>query len=85
MNQQLNFIPENPSELAEELKEREGLFWLFMVYFPKDEYYPPDATQAQRQSAEKAGRKPIPEHQWDKAVRNAARVAEIRETLKWIG
>ena len=85
MNQQLNFIPENPSELEKKLKEREGLFWLFMVYFPKDEYYPPDATEAQRQRAEKSGRQPIPQHQWDKAVKNAERIAEIRETLKWIG
>ena len=85
MNAQLHLFPLNRAELEKELKERENSFWLFMVYFPKDQYYRPDATQAQREKAEKAGRKPIPQHHWDKALKNAERISEIRETLEFIG
>lgn len=85
MQTQLDLFPLNRAELEKELKDREGLFWLFMVYFPKDQYYRPDVTQAQREKAEKAGRVPIPEHHWEKAVKNAQRIEELRNTLQWIG
>lgn len=83
--QQLDLFPLNRGELEKELKDREGLFWLFMVYFPKDAYYRPDATRAQREKAIRAGRKPIPEHHWNKAIRNAERIEELREVLTLIG
>ena len=85
MNAQLDLFPLNHAELKKELKDREGLFWLFMVYFPKDQYYPPDVTQAQRDRAEAAGKKAIPQVKWDAAMQNAERVADIRETLADIG
>ncbi|MCY3743614.1 MAG: hypothetical protein OXH00_21585 [Candidatus Poribacteria bacterium] len=85
MNEQLHLFPLNRAELEKELKDREGLFWLFMVYFPKDGFYPPDATQEQREKAEAKGKTPIPQHHWDKALKNAKRINEIRETLNTIG
>ena len=85
MNTQLDLFALNRSELEKELTDREGLFWLFMVYFPKDRFFPPDATQAQREKAQGAGRTPIPQEKWDDAMKNAQRIEEIRETLKDIG
>ena len=82
---QLDLFPLNRAELEKEIKERERLFWLFMAYFPKARFYPPDATQGQREKAEQAGRTPIPQHHWDRVVNNAKRIQEIRETLNWIG
>ena len=86
MNTQLDLFALNRGELEKELTDREGIFWLFMVYYPKDCFLPPDATQAQREKAEREGRKPIPEQEkWDDAMKNAQRIEEIRETLKHIG
>lgn len=85
MNEQLHLFPLNRAELEKEIKDREGLFWLFMVYFPKERFYPPDATQKQREKAEAKGKTPIPQHHWDKAVKNAERISEIREMLNTIG
>ena len=85
MNDQLDLFPLNHAELKKELKDREGSFWLFMVYFPKDQYYRPDVTQAQRDKAEAEGKKAIPQEKWDDAMKNAERVADIRETLADIG
>ena len=65
MNDQLDLFPLNHAELKKELKDREGSFWLFMVYFPKDQYYRPDVTQAQRDKAEAEGKKAIPQEKWD--------------------
>ena len=85
MQNQLDLFPLNRAELEKELKEREGLFWLLMVYFPNDRFFRPDVTKARREKLEKAGKKPIPEHHWDDAVKNANRIQEIRQTLNWIG
>lgn len=85
MNSQLDLFPQNREALEKELKDREGLFWLFMVYFPKDEYYRPDVTQTQRERAVAKGKKMIPQDRWGDAVNNAERIQEIRETLNWIG
>ena len=85
MNAQLDLFPQNREALEKELKDRELLFWLFMVYFPKDAYYRPDVTQTQRERAVAIGRKMIPQDRWDDAVNNAKRINEIRETLNWIG
>ena len=85
MNQQLDLFPLDRDALETELKDREGLFWLFMVYFPKQRYYRPDATKRQREKAEKQGRRPIPQNHWNRAMQNAERIEEIRQTLNWIG
>ena len=85
MDHQLDLFPLNRAALEKELKDREGVLWLFMVYFPKDRFYTPTATKARREKAEKKGKARIPKEQWDAAVKNARRIEEIRETLKWIG
>lgn len=82
---QLNLFSLDRAKLEKELKEREGFFLLFMVYFPKDAYFRPDVTQKQREKAIQAGRAPIPEHQWQKAIKNVNRIEELREILNTIG
>ena len=85
MQYQLDLFPLNRAKLEKELKDREGIFWLFMVYFPKDRFFRPDVTQKQREKAEAEGRAQIPQAKWDTAVENAKRIQEIRQTLNWIG
>ena len=76
--QQLDVFLLQRAALEKALKAREGLFWLFMVYFPQDRYdYALTATRTATRTATKA--------QWDAAVKDAERIEEIRGTLKWIG